>query len=86
MTQSYAAQTFTGIDAAKWARIQAKVKESLNIDMSNNVGAGSHDGVTISWVYSSETQTLITDLVNRSFLDPSEQTIDAKLAAWINAA
>ena len=84
--QKFAAQTFPNVDQFKWQRIVDKVKESIGIDMSNTMGSGTAKGITISWVYSPDTQTLIVDLVKRSFFDPSEKEIDQKIADWIAAA
>lgn len=86
MSQKYAAQTFQNVDQFKWQRIVAKVKAEAGIDMVNTMGSASAKGVTISWVYSADTQTLVVDLVKREFFDPNEQTIDQKIAAWVAAA
>jgi hypothetical protein len=84
--QKYAALTFQNVDQAKWARIQNKVKEALGIDMSKTMGSATAKGVTISWVFSSDMQTLVVDLVKREFFDPSEKEIDQKIADWIASA
>ena len=51
--------------------------------MSNTMGSGTAKGITISWVYSSDTQTLVLDLVKREFFDPSEGEIDKRITDWI---
>jgi hypothetical protein len=79
-------QTFTGIDAAKWARIQALVKTETGIEMETNVGAGSAEGLQIAWVYDPTAQTLDTTLVKRSWYDPPEVTIEQKIAAAVEGA
>jgi hypothetical protein len=84
--QKYAAQTFTKIDQFKWERIRDAVEHQTGIVMANTTGAGTAKGITISWVYSTDTQTLIVDLVKRSWYDPSEGEIDQRLAEWIAAA
>jgi hypothetical protein len=92
MSQKYEAQTFQNVDKAKWLRICEKVKAIIGIDMSNTLGSAtspaiaSGRGITISWVYSSETQTLIVDLVKREFFDPGEKEIDRKIAELIDEA
>jgi hypothetical protein len=90
-TSRYASQTFTGVDQAKWDKIVASVKNACGIDMSTSMGSvnspatASKSGITISWVYSQETQTLVVDLVDRKFYDPSEQEIDQRIANWITS-
>lgn len=92
MTQKYAALTFQNVDQFKWKRICAKVLAELGIDMSRNIGSAimpaeaSEKGVTISWVFSSDTKTLIVDLVGRKFYDPSEQKIDQKITDVVTNA
>jgi hypothetical protein len=79
-------QSFSNIDAAKWARIQASVKDKAGIDMVSNIGAGTAKGLTIGWVYHTDSQILAVTVVKRSFYDPSESTIDADIAQWIASA
>lgn len=79
-------QTFSNIDGAKWARIQAAVKAKAGIDASGNVGAGGAKGIQISWNYDPTALTLEILLVKRSFYDPSEQAIDTDIAQWIASA
>jgi hypothetical protein len=86
MTQKYAALSFQNVDQFKWVRIRAKVLAAVGIDMSNTMGSGTAKGITISWVYSSDTQTLVVDLVKREFFDPSEGEIDKRITDWIGNA
>lgn len=85
---NYPARVFENIDAAKWERIKLKIKQTVGIDMNTptNMGYGSAKGMTIYWCYAPETHVLATDLFKRSFVDPSAQEIDHRLADWINAA
>jgi hypothetical protein len=79
-------QTFQGIDGDKWQRIVASVKENAGIELGGDTGQATEHGVTLSWNYDPQAQTLEVTLVGRAWYDPSEATIDAKLAAWINGA
>lgn len=79
-------QTFPNIDAAKWARIKAAVKDKAGIDISADFGVASAKGITISWNYVPAIQVLVIKLVKRSFYDPSADTIDTEILQWIEAA
>lgn len=79
-------QTFTGIDADKWARIEAAVKAKGGITISHNDGEAEAKGVDIKWDYLPATLTLLITLVSRKFFDPSSAEIDADLATWIAGA
>lgn len=80
------AQTFTGIDAAKWERIQDLVKQKAGITIATDGGTASAKGITLLWSYIPALETLAITLVKRSFYDPSEQTIDTDIAQWIAQA
>jgi hypothetical protein len=82
----YAPQTFQNIDPSKWSRIIDSIKAETGIVISTSMGAATGKGIMISWNYAADTQTLVVDLVSRAFYDPSEQTIDQKIAALVNAA
>lgn len=79
-------QSFNGVDAAKWERIKAVVKTATGIDMATDAGAGSAKGIQIAWSYDPIKQTLDTTLVKRSWYDPSETTIEQKIADEVAAA
>jgi hypothetical protein len=83
MTPKYPAQTFTNIDPSKWARVIDAIKKETGITISTSTGVASGKGITINWTYSPDTETLVVDLVDRKFYDPSEQTIDQKIATLI---
>lgn len=78
--------TFTGIDSAKFGRIKDSVLNKGGIAIISNTGSASAKGVTISWVYSPDTGTLLVNVDKRSWFDPSEDSIEQDITAWIEAA
>ena len=79
-------QQFTGIDPAKWDRIRLKVLNEAGIDITSNLGSGSAKGISLSWSYVPDSETLTATLVKRSWYDPSEAVIETDLAAMVTAA
>lgn len=77
---------FSGIDAAKWQRIQAQVKAKVGVDVTGDVGDATAKGIELSWSYNATTLDLSITLVKRTWFDPSQSEIDADIASWIPAA
>jgi len=80
------AQTFQGINPAKWDHFRELVLNKAGIGINSLVGNGSAMGITLSWSYSPNEQVLTTTLAKRSFYDPSEQDIGTDIAAMVMAA
>lgn len=73
-------QTFTGIDAAKWERIKAKVKEKTGIVIDSDNGTKGAKGVSITWIYNPISLVFMATLLHREFFDPSEERINHNIA------
>ena len=79
-------QTFTNIDSYKWNRIRAVVEEKAGIEIKGNVGIASGKGITLSWSYNPDSDVLVITMVKRAFYDPSQDVIEADIAAMVEAA
>jgi hypothetical protein len=79
-------RTYDGITPTQFAAIAAAVKSKTGIPVSGDVGQASGKGITISWNYDPQAQTLVLTPLKRAWYDPSEATIDLDLDALVKGA
>lgn len=77
--------TFTGIDAAKFQRIQEKL-QAQGILVASAKGSATAKGITVDWLFDPDAGTLEVNVDKRAWYDPSESTIEADLQQWIEGA
>jgi hypothetical protein len=79
-------QVYQNIAPDRFDRIAAAVQARTGIAVSGDVGEASAKGITISWTYYPQTQTLTVTLVRRiPLIDPSQATILADIDALVGA-
>jgi hypothetical protein len=75
---------YENINPQRLAAIEAKAQQALGISISGNEGTATKNGITISWVYDPQDQTLTVGDMRKPWFVP-ESRIDEELTALVDA-
>ncbi|MGD0738149.1 MAG: hypothetical protein ABR957_01050 [Terracidiphilus sp.] len=75
---------YENINPQRLAAIEAKAQQALGISISGNEGTATKNGITISWVYDPQDQTLTVGDTRKPWFVP-ESRIDEELTALVDA-
>jgi hypothetical protein len=82
--------TYSGVDAAKWARVKDVVGRSYGVHIESDRGEASKGGFALRWNYEGSDQTLQIQCVTKPFLVPcgvvNKRINDAAQSAGITGA
>ena len=77
------AQTFSGVTQAQFTCLAQKAQSSFGITISTNSGTQSKDGVTVTWNFDHNAQTLTIQCTDKPFF-LSCDTIDSQLKSAVD--
>jgi hypothetical protein len=75
---------YSGITPARLAAIEAKAQSEIGIAISGTEGTATAHGITVSWVYDADDQTLTVGDTAKPWYVP-ESKIDEELTALVNS-
>jgi len=75
---------YENINPQRLAAIEARAQQELGISISGNEGTATKNGITISWVYDPQDQTLTVGDTRKPWFVP-ESRIDEELTALVDA-
>ena len=75
---------YENINPQRLAAIEARAQQKLGISISGNEGTATKNGITISWVYDPQDQTLTVGDTRKPWFVP-ESRIDEELTALVDA-
>ena len=76
-------QQFTPFTGAQWEKLLTALHEKTGIEINAFSGQQEAKGITLRWDYDPTKQLLEIQLMNRSWYDPSEATIDQEISKLI---
>jgi hypothetical protein len=76
--------TFENVNPEKWKEITDKVKSEVGLSIESSSGEAKAKGITFAWDYDGSS-TLKLTVESRSWYDPSEESIDKQLTAWVDS-
>jgi hypothetical protein len=71
--------TFPNVTPEQWSELKVNVTKDAGLVLAGDEGESSAKGIKYSYKYDPSVQTLTITELSRSFYDPSEDTIAAKL-------
>lgn len=77
--------TRPGITPAMWADIKVEVTKDLGVVLAGDEGTTTAKGIKFSYKYDPTTQVFEFTELSRSFYDPSEDEIIAKINDGLNS-
>jgi hypothetical protein len=75
---------YSNIDAARLAAIESRAQSELGIAINGTEGTATKNGITISWVYDPDDQTLTVGDTAKPWYVP-ESKIDEELTALVES-